>query len=212
MAKNLFAKAKEKSGSAPAKTSKSRPEVVVADAMFFQQVNQLAELKKQMDALKADYEMVYGEVKNVAIDKFNEKYENDKKFTDTFMIIAEDGDKSASFMFAPTDNYLKIDADRAQFLTQKFGDVVDENTKYIFNKELLEDEKIGEEISKLIESSKVLTAKQKEELVTAEVNHKVKKGVIKEFRSNDNMRKFPIAELTGDFQPIFQIKSVKSAE
>lgn len=114
--------------------------------------------------------------------------------------------------FAPTDNYLKIDADRAQFLVEKFGDVVDENTKYIFNKELLEDEKIGEEISKLIESSKVLTAKQKEELVTAEVNHKVKKGIVKEFRSNDKLRQFPVAELTSSFQPIFQIKSVKSAE
>lgn len=212
---SLFDKAKK---SAPAKSAKkAKDEVVINSEKAFKAVKRLEELKKQKAEIEAEEKIVYGTVRTLGVEAFNKKYEDEKKFTDSFQILVTDAadassvnvkTKTGGFMFAPTDKYIKIDADRAAFLTNKYGeDVVNEETTYKFDNDMLE--KYGAIISKLIENSTEIAEADKDKLIKAETSLAVKKGTIKTFRSNDMMRKFPLPELTNDFLPIFQVKNVK---
>jgi hypothetical protein len=204
--KNLFEKAKASTAAKPSKSEKS--EVIVNDATAYQSIARLQEIKTQIEGLEAEQKMVYGEVRQLGVDSFVEKYQNEKRFTESFNIIAKDGNKTAQFLFAPTDNYIKIEQDRADYLSGKYGEsVVADQTKFIFDNDMLE--KYGEIISKLIENCKHIAEADKEKLFKAETKIAVAKGVIKEFRSNDKMREIGVDELVSDFLPIFQIKTPK---
>lgn len=206
MAKNLFEKAKK---AAPAPSKKNdKVEIVIDDSAAYQSIARLQEIKAQIEGLEAEQKMVYGEVRQLGIDSFVEKYEADKRYTESFIVVAKNGSKTAQFMFAPTDNYIKIDEDRAEMLKSKYGEnAVADETKFVFDNDMLE--KYGDILSKLIEKSKDIAEADKEKLFKAETKIAVRKGVIKEFRSNDKMRELGVEELVSDFLPIFQVKTPK---
>lgn len=209
MAKNLFEKAKKAAPATSAK--KGKEEIVIDDAAAFQSIARLQEIKNQIEGLEAEQKMVYGEVRQLGVDSFVQKYENEKRFTESFVVVAKDGDKTAQFLFAPTDNYIKIDEERAEMLKGKYGeDAVADQTEFVFDNDMLE--KYGDVISKLIEKSKDIAEADKEKLFKAKTKIAVRKGVIKEFRSHDKMREIGVAELTNDFLPIFQVKTPKVLE
>ena len=61
----------------------------------------------------------------------------------------------------------------------------------------------------MIENSTEIDEADKSRLIKASTKLAVRKGTIKEFRSNDEMRKFSVEELVNDVQPIFQVKAPK---
>lgn len=208
----LFDKAKQKGGVKQPAAKKQKDEILVVNAEDFSNVKRLAELNDAIAALEAEKAIVYGSVRALGIEQFNKKYENEKKYTESFKILVADkagaDAQTAGFMLAPTDKYIKIDADRAEFLKNKYGEeVVAEETTFKLDNDMLN--LYGEVISKLIENCTEIPATDKEKLIKAETALAVKKGTIKAFRSNDDMRKHPVETLTIDFQPIFQIKNPK---
>jgi len=209
MAKNLFDKAKEKAGK-PTAAKKQKDEVVVTSASDFAAIKKLQELNEQIASLEAQKVIVYGDVRALGVASFNKKYEDEKKYTESFKIVVRDENSqdTAVFQLQPTDKYIKIDDDKATLLKNKYGDnVVNEATTYALDADMLDIH--GETISKLIENCPDIPEADKAKLIKAETKITVKKGMIKEFRSNDIMRKFPVEELVNDLQPIFQIKGAK---
>ena len=146
----------------------------------------------------------------MGVNEFNRKYELGKKYTESFKIVVKDPNSkdTAVFMLAPTDKYLKIDEDKATLLKNKYGEqIVAEETTFAFDNDMLD--KYGEAISKMIENSTEIDEADKSRLIKASTKLAVRKGTIKEFRSNDEMRKFSVEELVNDVQPIFQVKAPK---
>lgn len=205
---SLFAKAKGKAVDKPAK--KSKEEIVITSENDFNNIAELNRLNEEIANLTAQKEMVYGDVRLLGVTNFNKKYEEDKKYPESFKIVVrkEGSNDTAVVQIQPTDKYIKIDNDKATLLKNKYGEkIVDEQTTYSFDNEMLD--KYGEIISKLIEESKDIAEADKAKLIKADTKLAVKKGSIKEFRSNDQMRKFSVEEITNDLLPIFQIKGAK---
>ena len=205
----LFDKAK---GKAPVKAAgkKGKEEIVITNEVDFLNIKRLEELKAAISELEAEQAIVYGSVRALGVTEFNKKYEDEKKYTESFKIVVKDPNSkdTAVFMFAPTDNYLKIDEDKATFLKNKYGEnVVAEQTTFAFDNDLLD--KYGPVISELLENCDKIDEADKTKLIKASTKLAVKKGTIKEFRSNDEMRKHSVEALVNDLQPIFQVKAPK---
>lgn len=205
---NIFDKAKKQ---APVKAAKkSKEEVVITSSVDFENIKRLEELKRQKAEIEAEEAIVYGSVRALGVSEFNKKYEEERKYTESFKIVVRDenSQNTAVFMLAPTDKYIKIDEDKATLLKNKYGEnIVAEETTYSFDNDMLE--KYGAAISKMIEESKEINEADKAKLIKATTKLAVKKGTIKEFRSNDEMRKHSVEELVNDVQPIFQVKTPK---
>jgi hypothetical protein len=209
---SLFEKAKTKQAAKPA-AKKSKDEVVVSSNSDFANLKRLEELKLAKAQIEAEEAIIYGQVKTLGVCSFNNKYQEDGKFTDSFKVVVktEDSQQSGEFLFAPTDRYIKIDEDRATFLKNKYGEeVVSEETVYTLDKDMVQE--YGQIISDLLENCTLIKEADKAKIIKAETATTVKKGVIKLFRSNDRLRKFNCEELTNDFQPVFMIKGVKVEE
>ena len=205
----LFDKAKGKSEAKPS-AKNSKDEVVITSEVDFQSIKRLEELKASIAELEAEQAIVYGSVRSLGVNEFNRKYELGKKYTESFKIVVKDPNSkdTAVFMLAPTDKYLKIDEDKATLLKNKYGEqIVAEETTFAFDNDMLD--KYGEAISKMIENSTEIDEADKSRLIKASTKLAVRKGTIKEFRSNDEMRKFSVEELVNDVQPIFQVKAPK---
>lgn len=205
---SLFEKAKGKAK--PAAAKKGKEEIVITSEADFKNIAELSRINDEIASLTAQKEMIYGDVKQLGVSKFVEKYEAEKKYTESFKIVVrkEGSNDTAVVQIQPTDKYIKIDEDKATLLKNKYGEgIVDEQTTYSFDNDMLD--KYGSIISKLIEDSKDIAEADKAKLIKADTKLAVKKGSIKEFRSNDNMRKFSVEEITNDLLPVFQIKGAK---
>lgn len=156
-------------------------------------------LKTQIDTLTMELaesdSLIKAEGKKVFLDIFKKEKKNPNSF-----IIDCDG---SVIMYIPTDNYTKIDEERAEVLASKYGeDVIDEKVEYTFNKELLE--QYQEVLSELISNSKKIKEEDKANLIKATVAYKVAKGTVDTLVSAANMD-----EMFDDLGVIVQLKRTK---
>jgi len=204
---NMFAKAKAKGATKAAKPQKE--EVIIKDANFHMNLHRLAEVQTQMDELGAEASILAAEVKERGISEFTKLYQGTNKYPGSFNIQATGfkGLDNASFMFIPTDRYIKIDEDRYNELVDQHGeDIATETTTYIMDSKLVE--KHGETISELIAKCKSIPQEDKEALIQAVVSYTIAKGTISDLTKYDAT----IPEMLEDIKPVYQLKNVKVDE
>lgn len=195
---NIFEKAKKN-------TSKKKTEKheVIEKPELEKALSEIERLNKEiaeLEAKKAQYDLDVRETgKETMIDLYNKT----KKYPGTFKIKAG----NMSMMYVPMDKYKTIDEDRYEELLETYGEnIAEEETRYFFNKEILE--KHMDHISNLLMKSKVLSETEKEELLKSETKYTVKKGTIKDlFSFTDD-----VEEIIEDIQPVLTVKSIKRDE
>ena len=196
---NLFAAAKT---AAPAKPAKAPKEVVKIDSIA-SDLERLAQVQEQIDALTAEAKLLTETVKSESINAFVNLYEKKASYPGSFEIEAG----RASMLFIPMDKYITINEERASELASKYGEeMVEEQTIYTMDSALVE--KYGEEISNLIMKSKKISEEDKEKLIGANVKYTVRKGTISVI--TDKFADFGVDEVVMDIKPVFSMKNVKA--
>lgn len=195
---NLFAAAKT---AAPAKPAKAQKEVVKIDSIA-SDLERLAQVQEQIDALTAEAKLLTETVKSESITAFVDLYEKKNSYPGSFEIEAG----KASMLFIPMDKYITINEERAGELSAKYGDeIVEEHTTYTMDASLIE--RYGEEISNLIMKSKKIAEEDKMKLIGATVKYSVRKGTISVI--TDRFADYGVNEVIEDIKPVFSMKSVK---
>lgn len=196
---NLFAAAKT---AAPAKPAKAPKEVVKIDSIA-SDLERLAQVQEQIDALTAEAKLLTETVKSESINAFVNLYEKKASYPGSFEIEAG----RASMLFIPMDKYITINEERASELASKYGEeMVEEQTIYTMDAALVE--KYGEEISNLILKSKKISDEDKTKLIGANVKYTVRKGTISVI--TDKFADFGVDEVVMDIKPVFSMKNVKA--
>jgi hypothetical protein len=206
MAKNLFNKAKAAPGATASKAQKE--EIVIKEPMFHQMLSRLADVNQEMDELKAEGGVLAAEVKARGISEMQKLYEENLRFPGSFQIKAvAEGQNDASLLFITQDKYIKIDEERSEELSKKYGEsIVDEETTFIMDSKLIE--KYGEVISNMIMDCKEIEESDKEKLISAKVDYKIKKGTIQDLKTKYNAK--PLAEVIEDIKPVYQLKGIRT--
>lgn len=194
---NLFAAAKT---AAPAKPAKAQKEVVKINSISAE-LERLAQVQEQIDALSAEAKLLTETVKAESINAFVDLYEKKASYPGSFEIEAG----NASMLFIPMDKYITINEERAEELQSKYGaEIVEENTTYTMDAALVE--KYGEEISNLIMKSKKIAEEDKSKLIGATVKYAVKKGTITAI--TEKFADYGVDEVVVDIKPVFSMKNV----
>lgn len=206
MASNLFAKAKKE---APAKTTKAKDEKVrirVEDANFFDNVAKASALQDNMKRDKAKFDVISDELREIGKDKWAELYEKMGKNPGSVMIESVNAvDDTAQFMFVPTDKYITINSDRADELRETYGEeIVEEKTTFSFDNDMIE--KYGEILSRLIEESEEIDAKDKEKIIKASTSYSVAKGTIDLFTKYADGN---VNEMIDSTRPVVALKNIE---
>jgi hypothetical protein len=194
---NLFKAAKAN----PEKKAASKEKVSVQADYLSQEIERLAKIQEEIDALSAEAKLLHEQVKDAGVNEFINLFESGSKYPGSFNIEAE----NASVMFIPSDRYSKIDEERSNELIEKYGDkIVEESTTYIMDSALVE--KYGEVISDLIMNSKKIEAEDKEKLISAKVDYFIAKGTIS---SLNEYNLYDMKEIISDIKPVFMLKNPK---
>lgn len=179
---NLFAKPAAPAASKP-KKAKDRGEVIVpgiADAIA--RYDALKEIIKNAEAEK---EILDGQLKEIGKDKFLELYEQEGYRPKNFNLA--DGDEK--ILYVMSDNYrgsrYGVSAEKAAML-EPYDDILESETTYTMNNDVLNKPGVGEAISRMIMQSKVLSDEDKSALIIATTKTVVKKGTIDRLLQYDN--------------------------
>jgi hypothetical protein len=201
--KNLFAKAKTTATPKTTAAKDQKVRIKIEDPTFFDKVEKLEQLNDTMKSAKAKADMISDELKDIAIEKWCELYDEKGKNPDSVMLehVKEDTDDTAQFMFVPMDKYISINEERAEMLQEAYGEeIVEEKTVFSFDNAMIE--KYGEILSQLIEDSDEIAEKDKEKIIKATTTYTVAKGTI------DNFTKLGTAnELFEITKPVVSIKN-----
>ena len=196
---NLFQQAKETTKA----KSVEKHEVVEIDKKFELKLKRLTEIDSKLAELESERAVIDGIIRPLAKEKMVDLYDKTLSFPGTIKVRAG----NFGFQFITSDKYLKIDADIAAELKEKYGkEVIASETTFAFNPVLLA--KYEEVLSDLISKSKKIQDEDKKSLITATTSLSVAKGTIKNLR-NVTFSKFNLGQLIDDIKPIFSIKSIK---
>jgi hypothetical protein len=194
---NLFKAAKAN----PEKKAASKEKVVVQVDYLSQEIERLAKIQEEIDALNAEAKLLHDQVKEAGVNEFINLFESSSKYPGSFNIESE----NASVMFIPSDRYTKIDEERSNELIEKYGEgMVEESTTYIMDSGLVE--KYGDVISDLIMNSKKIEQGDKEKLISAKVDYSIAKGTIS---SLNEYNLYDMKEIISDIKPVFMLKNPK---
>jgi hypothetical protein len=194
---NLFKAAKAN----PEKKAASKEKVVVQVDYLSQEIERLAKIQEEIDALNAEAKLLHEQVKEAGVNEFINLFESSSKYPGSFNIESD----NASVMFIPSDRYTKIDEERSNELIEKYGEgMVEESTTYIMDSALVE--KYGDVISDLITNSKKIEKADKEKLISAKVDYSIAKGTIS---SLNEYNLYDMKEIISDIKPVFMLKNPK---
>lgn len=200
---SLFSKAKATAKTTTPKAKDSKASCVVTDPDFFTKVQMLEILQENMKRDKAKADMLADEIKEVSKDQWVSLYEKTGVNPGSILIEAENGDDTASVMFVPSDKYISIGGDRAEELTEKYGEgIVEEKTTFSFDNFMIE--KYGDVLSRLIEECSEIKDADKDKIIKAVTTYSIAKGTI------DKMRQFgKVAEVMEEVKPVVALKNVE---
>lgn len=205
---NLFNKAKK---SATPKTTKAKDEKVrvrVADADFFDKIQTLEQLQENMKRDKAQADMISDEIKEIGKTEWSKVYDKTGKNPGSIMLEAKSGLDTAQTMFVPSDKYISINEDRANYLVEIFGeDAVEEKTTFSFDGEMVD--KYGEVLSQLIEGCDDIDDEDKEKIIKAITSYSVAKGTIDKLKDMSEDSEMDIVSVVEEVKPVIAIKNVE---
>lgn len=163
---NLFASAKKTETKKEGK-SKQLPSLAVTPELE-QQLKDYTEAKSQNKSWEAKMKMAEGIIKERARDLFLEQYRKQGRNIGSFKL----GEVTVSIQ----DRYTKMDDDIAEMVAQNFPDVIEKNTEYLFNQEILQ--KYINEISDALQNAEGIPEDEIALLIEAKEIINVKKGTI----------------------------------
>lgn len=185
-------------------------EVIVPEkefAGFNAKIRRNSELEKIIEDASGELETNKGEIREFGKKKFVQLVNEKKCNPNTFKLRGE-GKDSAAIMIVPTDRYIKIDQERAEQLTETYGEeIVESETTFSFNTEVLM--KYEKEISDMIKNNAKISAEDKAKLIVADTKYTVKKGTIDRLYDYFGETK-KVEEVFTQIQPVFQVKGCKS--
>lgn len=206
--KNLFDKAKK---SATPKTTKAKDEKVrvrVKDDDFFEKIQTLETLQENMKRDKAQADMIADEIKEIGKVEWANVYNKTGKNPGSIMLEAKDGADTAQTMFVPSDKYITINEDRANYLVETFGETaVEEKTTFAFDNEMVD--KYGEVLSGLIESCDEISDEDKEKIIKAVTAYSVAKGTIDKLKDYSEDTDMEIVSIVEEVKPVIALKNVE---
>jgi len=200
---SLFSKAKATAKTTTPKAKDSKASCIVNDPDFFNKVQMLEILQENMKRDKAKADMLADEIKEVSKDQWVSLYEKTGVNPGSILIEAEQDGDTASVMFVPSDKYISIGGDRAEELTEKYGEgIVEEKTTFSFDNFMIE--KYGDILSRMIEESTEIADSDKDKIIKAVTTFSVAKGTI------DKMRQFgKVGEVMEEVKPVVALKNVE---
>jgi len=203
---NLFQKAKSKGTTPKAKAAKEQ--IIINEKSFHDSLTKMVNLKEKMATMASEVKAIDAELRETGIEQFAKLYDTTGKYPGSFEIVAKAPKKSdASYLFLPTDRYIKIDEERAEELKKEYGEkIVTTETKFVMDSALVE--KYGEKLSKAIEGIKGISQDEKDRLISAVTSFTVTKGTIKDLKDYSSQT----AEILEEIRPVYQIKNVKIDE
>lgn len=197
---SLFTKAKKTTETKTSKKEDKKIRIDSNDETFFDKIQALEVLNDRMKSDKAKADMITDEVRDLATSRWVEVYQKNGKNPGSVMIEAKSGIDTAQVMFIPTDRYISINAEKAEFLIEEFGEeIVEEETTFAFDNAMIE--KYGEILSKLIEESDEIAEADKEKIIKATTKFSVAKGTI------DSLTKYGnVNEVMEVIKPVVMLK------
>ena len=195
---SLFKKAKTKQKK---ETTKNNEKIRVnIDPSNFNKIKKLEELNNNLKRDKAKADLIASELKEIGKDEWVNLIKESKKNPGSFMLVSQNGVETAQVMFLPNDKYIKIDEERAEELSEEYGEsIVTEDTSFGFNPSMLE--KYGEVISELIENCPDIPEADKEKIIVAKTRWSIAKGTV------DTLPTYKDVEsVITDIQPICALK------
>lgn len=202
---NLFTTAKRTKKTTTAKKEHLRlvPKNVDQDELF-ESIKEFEQIEVQTKKLAARGDMLKGELKDIALDSWLERYEEDGKNPGSVMIEAKSStDDVAQFMFVPTDRFLTIRSqEQADELEEKFGEgIVQRETTFSFDPKMLE--KYSDVISQLIEDCDEIKDSDKGKLFVATETYKVAPGTLNRLSDFDES----VKEVFESVKPVVALKN-----
>jgi len=135
-------------------------------------------INERVNIMKAEKEIVSGRIKEAALQKWLEMYEDKRTNPDTIKLV--DGDES--ILYVPQDKYLSVTDEKKAMLENYGKNLVETVTTYEFTdlieKELPNGQTIGEVVIGMIMDNKLIPERDKMNLIKAKVVSRVPKGTI----------------------------------
>lgn len=201
---NLFKKAATKATTTTKSTKDEKVRIKIEDSSFFDKIQKLEVLNDQIKIAKAKSDMISDELRDVAKSEWAKLYDKTGKNPGSVMLEhVNANDDTAQLMFIPQDKYITVNAERAEELRETYGDdIVTEETTFGFDASMIE--KYGEILSRLIEESDEISARDKEKIITAKTSFTVAKGTI------DKLDKYgDVTSVMEAVKPVVMLKNIE---
>jgi hypothetical protein len=219
---NMFSKAKAKPKATTKKATEKvnvTPKFETQEEMkeFHNKLAKFAKTKKEMNKLKAELGQYDAVIKEIGKEEFIKLLETSGKRETSYILST---DYEGSVLVTVQDKYKTIDAERAEYLNETYGDfdedgnvidsIVDEDTKFQFNMTVLE--RNQDVIAELIENCDDISEDDKENLIECVTKYSIKKGTIDKLYKLSKDKGIDIETLFEEIQPILSLKSEKAEE
>lgn len=205
---NLFAKAKKTAAPKVSKAKEEKLRIKVKDADFFDKVERLEQLQENMKRDKASADILNDEIKEIAKTEWAKVFDKTSKNPGSVMLESRRDGDIAQMMFVPSDKYISINEERAEYLVENYGDeAVEEKTTFAFDNEMVD--KYGEILSQLIESCDDIDEDDKERIIKATRTFSIKKGSIDKFKEFAEETDAKVLDIVEEFKPVVALKNVE---
>lgn len=165
-------------------SKKKKIDNVVKCDEFVDQLKAYVTASTRIKALEREKEELAESIMCEARKLFMKKYAEVGVFPGTIKLAS--GDCEVSLI--TQDKYKKVSEGMADYLESKYGIKCESNTSYTFNPELLQ--KYENEISRLIEESKIISDEDKVSLIVAKTDNIVPDGTIKRVSDKNRVPQF----------------------
>ena len=205
---NLFTQAKKSATPKASKAKEEKLRIKVKDADFFEKIERLEKLQENMKRDKAAADIINDEIKEIAVIEWSKVYDKTSKNPGSVMLEAREGVDISQVMFVPSDKYITINEDRANYLIETYGeDAVEEKTTFSFDAEMVE--KYGEILSELISNSEDIDDEDKRRIIKATRSFSVKKGAIDKFKDFAEQADADVLQIVEEFKPVVALKNIE---
>jgi hypothetical protein len=177
---NLFAIAQQQ---APEKKSSKKDKETFQVKGLKNELSRYEELKALIKNSEAEMEVIAGTIKQAGKEKFLEVFENKGKKPESFHIA--DGEEKV--LYIVQDAYKGDRSGMSQEKIDLFADhpeILETTTTFTFNPDVVN--RIGDKLSQVIMSSKLISDEDKKNLIIATSKTTIKKGTIEKLMEFDN--------------------------
>lgn len=181
-------------------------EKVLTNDNLYEKINELLKMSEKVDEVTKKHDALNKEVKQKIIPEYFSLYkENGEYMSEVEFTVKNSFDEEVRFLFQAKDQYIKIDAKKADVLKETYGDdIISTEISYTIPPDMVS--KYGTIISDLVYECDMIPTMDKGKVFETEEKISVKKGVIKELGNYTD----DYLKITEDIKPIFTLKKAKS--